>query len=72
MTENGRLLQPVGSIKYLLVHRIKNSFRKKKKTKTKKQSIETEQNMWGTFHHFTIKDIQMAGKIYEKSTQPPF
>ena len=30
MTENGRLLQPVGSIKYLLVHRIKNSFRKKK------------------------------------------
>ena len=45
MTENGRLLQPVGSIKYLLVHRIKNSFRKKKKTKTKKQSIETEQNM---------------------------
>ena len=44
MTENGRLLQPVGSIKYLLVHRIKNSFRKKK-TKTKKQSIETEQNM---------------------------
>lgn len=26
MTKNGRLLQPVGSIKYLLVHRIKNSF----------------------------------------------
>ena len=41
MTENGRLLQPVGSIKYLLVLRIKNSFKKKKK----KQSIATAKHV---------------------------